>query len=184
MEDAEIVQLYWDRDEEAVAQTAAKYGAYCRRVAMNLLGVREDAEECVSDAYLAAWNAMPPEKPASLRAWLGRVVRNLSVDRLRRRQAEKRYAGLELLLSELEDSVPDRAAQRRAEGAELSAAISAWLRSLVPADRRLFLRRYWEGEPLKVLASEAGVAPGTLAKRMYRLRLGLKAALEGEGYYL
>lgn len=183
MEDREIVALYWQRSERAVAETDAKYGAFCRAVALDLLSVREDAEECVNDAYQAAWESMPEEKPDKLRAWLGRVVRNLSVDRWRKNHRQKRYAGLETLLSELDDCVPSAEdVERTVEAAELGRAIDAWLRTLPEDDARLFLRRYWNGTPLQTLAKERGVAPNKLAQKMYRLRLGLKAALEKEGF--
>ena len=87
MEDSQIVALYWQRDEAALRETDARYGTFCRAVALNLLGIRQDAEECVNDTYLAAWNAMPTQRPRALRAWLGRVVRNIAVDRWRRAHA-------------------------------------------------------------------------------------------------
>ena len=107
MEDAQIVAPYWARDEAAVAETDAAHGRFCRAMAQNLLGIAADAEECVNDTYLAAWSAMPTERPARLRPWLGRVVRNIAVDRWRHDHAGKRYAGVQLLLDELEDCVPD-----------------------------------------------------------------------------
>ena len=99
MEDRDIVALYHARSESAIAETARKYGAFCLRIALNLLGVREDADECVNDTYLAAWTRMPPELPASLRAFLGRITRNLSISRYRLLRAQKRYAGMDALLS-------------------------------------------------------------------------------------
>ena len=183
MEDREIVELYWRRSERAVAETAAKYGAFCHAVALNLLSVREDAEECVNDAYHEAWNAMPEERPEHLRAWLGRVVRNLSIDRWRRNHRQKRYTGLETLLSELDDCVPSaESMEQTVEAAELGRAVDAWLRTLSGDDAALFLRCYWNGTPLQTLAKERGVAPNKLAQRMYRLRLELKSALEKVGY--
>lgn len=185
MEDHEIVALYWRRSERAVAETDAKYGAFCHTVALGLLSVREDAEECVNDAYQAAWESMPEERPDYLRAWLGRVVRNLSVDHWRKNHRQKRYAGIETLLSELDDCVPSAEdVERTVEAAELGRAIDAWLRTLGEDDAALFLRRYWNGMPLQTLAKERGVAPNKLAQKMYRLRLELKDALEKEGYSL
>ena len=182
MEDAQIVELYWQRDEAALRETDARYGTFCRAVALNLLGIRQDAEECVNDTYLAAWNAMPTQRPRALRAWLGRVVRNIAVDRWRRAHAEKRYGGVTLLLDELEECVPDpETVERTAEAEELGQYISAWLRTLPEADRVLFVRRYWNGEALNALARARGVPPEKLAQRMYRLRQGLRAALEKEG---
>lgn len=182
MEDLQIINLYFARDERAIAETDSKYGAFCRSLAENLLSVRQDAEECVNDTYLRAWNAMPPERPARLKSWLGRVVRNLSIDRFRRERAGKRYAGMELLLSELEDCVPDsKTPEQMLEAKALGESISRWLRTLSEPDRTLFLRRYWYGKPLNELAAQAGIPANRLAKRMFGLRQKLKAYLEQEG---
>ena len=108
MEDTVIIALYWERNERAIEETREKYGGYCYGIAMNLLHSPEDAEETVSDTWHAAWNAIPPEKPSSLRAWLGRVVRNLSLNRWNREHRQKRDLGLTELLSELEDCLPAR----------------------------------------------------------------------------
>ena len=123
MEDRDIIALYFARAESAIAETAEKYGGYCRAIASRILKSPEDTEECLSDTWLSAWNAIPPARPSAFRAWLGRVVRNLSLDRWKRDRAEKRGAGLEVLLGELEDCVPaprgteraleDRGAPRR-----------------------------------------------------------------------
>ena len=126
MEDREIVALYHARSESAIAETAKKYGAFCLRVALNLLGIREDADECVNDTYLAAWTRMPPELPASLRAFLGRITRNLSISRYRQNRAQKRYAGMDALLSELDDCVPSPVTVEQAlDSMELTRQIEA-----------------------------------------------------------
>lgn len=182
MEDQQIITLYQSRDETAITETDRKYGPFCRRVAENILTVREDAEECVSDTYHAAWNTIPPQEPRSLRAFLGRIVRNLSLDRWRAGRAKKRYHGVEVLLSELEDCVPggetaEEALDRRALG-EL---ISRWLEGLPEEDRCLFLRRYWYGDAVKTLAEEIGCTENQMAQRMLRLRKALRRALEAEG---
>ena len=161
MEDTVIIALYWERNERAIEETREKYGGYCYGIAMNLLHSPEDAEETVSDTWHAAWNAIPPEKPSSLRAWLGRVVRNLSLSRWNREPVE----------SALEEK-------------ELAAALDAWLGKLSREDRRLFLRRYWYGTPLQQLAKERGLSPARLAQKMLRLRRSLKTALEKEGISL
>jgi RNA polymerase sigma factor (sigma-70 family) len=182
MEDEQIIGLYWQRDERAIEETSRKYGAFCMSLARSILSVREDAEECVADTWTRAWNAIPPEKPASFRAWLGRVVRNLSISRWRLERAQKRSPGAESLLSELEDCVPaSGSVERTAEARELSELISRWLDGLSRDDRTLFLRRYWYGQTLGELAAECGVRPERLAQRMFRLRGKLRAALEKEG---
>ena len=185
MDDIEIIELYWRRSEDAIAETDKKYGPYCYGIAVNLLGVHEDAEECVNDTYGAAWNAIPPERPGAFRTWLGRVTRNISIGRWRRIHAKKRFAPMEVLLSELDDCVPaPGGVERSLEAAELSRLISRWLRALPADDRALFVRRYWHGTPLSTLAQERGVSANRLAQRMYRLRLSLRTELEKEGITL
>ena len=169
MDDTRIIDLYWQRSERAIAETDAKYGAYCRMVALNITGDTRDGEECVSDTYQQAWTSIPPLRPQRLRPWLGRVVRNLAINRWRRNHAQKRYAGLEALFSELEECIPSgETAERRLEEGELTQVLNGWLASLSQSDRVLFLRRYWNGEPLKEL------------EQAY----GLRKTLEREGYTL
>lgn len=185
MEDFQILDLYWQRDETAIARTEQKYGAFCYHIAKNILSVNEDAEECVNDTYYQAWNAIPPQRPASFRAWLGRVVRNIAINLWNKNHAQKRYAGMTELLSELEDCIPHpKTIEREIEEKELSGHMNSWLRSIHREDRILFVRRYWYGEALSSLAKEQGTAPAKLAQRMYRLRTNLRAALEKEGVYL
>ena len=181
MEDREIIDLYWRREETAISETDRKYGALCRAIARNVLDSREDAEECVNDAYHRAWTSMPPQRPDHLGAWLGRVVRNLALNRWSRDHSQKRGGGMTLLLSELEDCIPNGSTvEGELENARLGEVLSAWLGGLPREDRVLFLRRYWYGQPLNRLAEEWGMSPGKLAQRMYRLRLRLKAYLEQE----
>jgi RNA polymerase sigma-70 factor (ECF subfamily) len=186
MEDSEIVALYWTRDEQAIAETDGKYGPFCRSLARNLLGSPEDAEECVSDAWLEAWNSMPEEKPSLLRPWLGRVVRLNAIDRWRSAHRQKRFGGVEDLVLELEDCVPASSddPQRALETSELGELLRRWLGALGEEERRLFLRRYWNGEALNALAAEERISPAALAQRMHRLRLKLKSYLEKEGITL
>lgn len=182
VEDREIVALYHARSETAIAETARKYGAFCLRIALNLLGIREDADECVNDTYLAAWTRMPPELPASLRAFLGRITRNLSISRYRQMRAQKRYAGMEALLSELDDCVPSpETVEQVLDAMELTRHIENWLGTLPERERRLFVRRYWYGEALGTLSAADGAKPEQLAQLMFRLRRSLRTHLEAEG---
>ena len=185
MEDSAIIDLFNRRDEQAIAETAAKYAAYCGAVAGNILTLREDAEECLNDTWLAAWNDIPPSRPASLKSYLGRLTRNLAISRWRWAHAEKRYSGLELLLSELEDCVPARGGvEEQVEVQELGGFISKWLDNLNPDDRRLFVRRYWYGVRVRDLAAEARVRENSIAQRLFRLRRELRRCLEQEGVAL
>ena len=182
MEDAQIINLYWLRDEGAIQETDRKYGAFCQRVAMNILHSFQDSEECVSDTYGRCWETMPPQRPGSLRAYLGTIVRNLSISRYRAFHAQKRYGGAEVLLSELADCVPaPESVQRTVEAGELGEIISRWLEGLEAEERALFIRRYWAGEAVKELAGELGQRPNAVTKRLLRLREALRKHLEREG---
>lgn len=181
MDDLAIVELYHRREERAIDETDKKYGGLCRSIALRLLGIREDAEECVNDTWLAAWDKIPPDRPQSLGAFLGRITRNLSVSRWRRDHAQKRYDGMEVLLSELEDCVPaPGTVEKDLERRQLGQAISGWLDTLALEDRKLFIRRYWYGEAVKELAAEWGRNANALSQRLLRLRKGLRAFLESE----
>ena len=181
MDDKAIIALFFARDESAIAETDRAHGAVLRRMAVNILSVFDDAEECVSDTYLRAWNTIPPTVPASLRAYLGRIVRNLSLDRRRSQSAQKRYGGMEALTDELEDCVPSPGTvEGEVEAAEMGAAIGRWLSQLGADDRALFVRRYWYGDAVKSLAAELGCTESQMAQRMLKLRKSLKRALEKE----
>ncbi|MCM1056900.1 MAG: sigma-70 family RNA polymerase sigma factor [Firmicutes bacterium] len=185
MEDSQIMDLYWKRNEYAIIETDRKYGALCHSIAMNLLSVREDAEECVNDTWNEAWNRLPPQRPENFKAWLCRVVRNISINLWRRNHAEKRYNGINQILDELEECVPAaRTVEQEIEDAELGRCISAWLLSLPKEDRALFVHRYWHGTALNELAEKWNIPAPRLTKKMYRLRLSLKATLEKEDIYL
>jgi len=182
MEDVQIIELYWLRDEAAIRETDTKYGNFCHRLAMNILHSFQDSEECVSDAYSRCWDTMPPQRPGSLRAYLGAILRNLSISRYRAVHAQKRFGGAEILLSELEDCIPaPENILHSVEAGELGRLISDWLDYLPREDRALFIRRYWNGDAVKDLAAELGARPNALTKRLLRLRESLRHYLEKEG---
>ena len=185
MEDTAIIGLYWARDEEAVAASDEKYGGLCRRLSQNILDSREDAEECVNDTWRRAGDTMPPQRPGSLRAYLVKITRNLSIDRWRAKRAEKRRGGLDVLLRELEDCLPASPdAGELTEARETARVINRWLSELSPADRAAFLRRYWYGQRVDEIAAQAGCSPNTMTKRLGRLREDLRRHLEQEGIIL
>ena len=185
MEDSAIIDLYWARDQLAIAASDEKYGALCRSLSQNILFNREDAEECVNDTWHRAWDTMPPQRPGSLRAYLARIVRNLSIDRWRARKARKRGGGLEVLLSELEDCVPvSSSAEEEAEARRVTDCIDRWLDTLPKTDRVAFVRRYWYGQRVDELAVQLGSTPKQMAQRLFRLRGSLRRALEKEGIVL
>lgn len=180
-----ILDLYFQRNQRAVEETALKYRAYCGVVAGNILDAPEDREEILNDTWLAAWNDIPPSEPRCLRAYLGRLTRNLALSRWRYLRARKRFDAMEQLLSELEDCVPDpNRVEDRLEGKELVRILQAWVDGLEPRDRSLFVRRYWYGVPVKQLAREAAVTQNAMAQRLLRLRRELRTRLELEGVYL
>lgn len=184
MDDHQIVELFWQRDESAIAETDCKYGSFCLGIAMSLLSNGEDAKECVNETFYQAWNLIPPQKPEKLRPWLGRIVRNISVSLWRKNHRLKRYNGIEQALSELENSVPSPIQiEHEIESAELGQVIDRWLKSLPQDERVLFVRRYWHGISLGELAEESGVPSKRLAQKMYRLRLALKEFLEKEDHF-
>lgn len=185
MEDERIIALYRKRDEAAISETEQKYGALLRRLAGNILTDRHEAADCVSDAYFQTWNAIPPQRPQKLCPWLARLVRNNAIDRWRSARAQKRQCEMTLLLEELDECIPaPQSVAQEVEARELTEYLNTWLASLSKDDRILFMRRYWNGEPLKALARERGIQPEKLAQKMYRLRRALKAALEKEGLSL
>lgn len=186
MNDQQIIDLYWQRSEEALRATEEKYGAYCRAVAGNILADRLDAEECVSDTWLRAWNAMPPYRPNKLRLFLGKLARSAACDALRSRTARKRGGGECLLaLEELGECVPAvPGADRAAEERELAEILDRFLRSLPERDCNVFLRRYWYGETLEEAARRYGMKLNTVKTSLYRSREKLRKYLEKEGVAL
>lgn len=185
MNESEIIELYFQRDESAIEKTDAEYGGFCRMIALNILSIQEDAEECINDTYLRAWNLIPPQKPDCFKVWLGKVVRNISLDLWRKNHRQKRYAGIELLFDELEECIPSQVnPDSEIEKIELIDFLNKWLASLSKNDRILFMRRYWNGEALKDLADLYHISPANLANRLYYLRKKLKAALVKEGITL
>lgn len=165
MEDSQIIGLYFKRDESAITETETKYGAFCHGIALNILSINADADECVNDTYLQAWNSIPPQKPDRLGAWLGRVVRNISFNLWKKNHCQKRYVGMEQLLNELEDCIPSPVTvEREIEEQELTEIINTWLTSLSQNDRILFIRRYWYGETVTMLAQESGISPANMER--------------------
>lgn len=183
MDDVALVGLYWDRDERAIPATAEKYGAYCAAIAQNILPDPQDAEECVSDAYLQAWNAIPPHRPAVLSAFLGKLTRNLALNRLRRNAAQKRGGGEAALVFEEvaellsgSDTAEDAALRR-----ELLSAIDEFLAALSARDRSLFVCRYWYFDSVKDIARRLHMTENLVSVRLHRLRQKLRLHLSERG---
>ena len=177
MEDHQIIELYFARDELAIEETAKRYGGVCMQVSMDILQDRMDAEECVSDTWLQTWRTIPPQRPTILKAFLCRITRNLSINRLRERKAKRRDRDMTLSLEELEGVlyIPED----KSEG--LSELISEFLRSLDREDRLLFMGRYWHGQSVKELADRMGLSANAAAVRLHRIREELRDYLTDKG---
>lgn len=184
MEDAQIIELYWQRDDTAIEKTDEKYGAYCYTVANRILNSHEDSEECVSDTWLRAWNAMPPQRPQLLKMFLAAITRNLSFDRVKAAQSQKRGGGaLEVALDELGECVDGRCSVEAAvEGQALGACINAFLGTLAVRERVIFLRRYFFVESSGEIAQRCGMSAGSVNVSLHRTRAKLREYLQKEGY--
>ena len=182
MDDAAIVALFWARDERAIPTAAEKYGAYCAGIAGSILPDRRDAEECVSDTYLRAWSAMPPHRPAMLAVFLGRITRNLALNRLRSAAAQKRGGGgAEAVFEELQHIVSDRDTPEIAlDRRELVAAINDFLAALPDTKRRIFVCRYWYFDSITEIAERFGFGQSKVKMMLLRTRGKLLAQLERE----
>ena len=156
MDDAQIVQLYWDRNEQAIHATSDKYGNYCTSIAKNILGNQEDAEECVNDTYLNAWNAMPPHRPSILSTFLGKITRNLSFNRYKHNTADKRGGG----------------------------EMPAFLDRLSPKKRSIFISRYWYTDSISEIAVRHNMNDGAVSMTLNRIRLKLHNYLLERGFEL
>ena len=184
MEDQKIIDLYWKRSEQAIAETDAKYGGYCFSIAYNILLSREDSEESVSDTYMAAWRSMPPKKPGILSAFLGKITRHLSIDRWRRRTADKRGGGeVPLALDELENCVSGtESIEETMQRKELTVLINRFLDSLPETERNVFLSRYWYVDSIQDIADTFGFTAAKVNSMLYRTREKLRKALQKEGF--
>lgn len=183
MKDAEILELYWDREEQAIYETQKAYGSYCYSIAWNILYSREDSDECVNDTWLRAWNAIPPKRPGRLSLFLGTITRNLSLDRWKEKHAMKRGNGeMELALDELAECVPGaNDTQAAVEAAELEGMLNAFLRTLPERECNIFLRRYWYVEEYSHIARRYNMKLNTVKTSLFRTRAKLREYLEREG---
>ena len=186
MDDEGIIALYWARSEAAIAETDNRYGAYCHRISFDILHSREDAEECVSDTYLQAWNAMPPHRPAVLPAFLGRITRNLALNRLRSATAQKRGGGeAETVFEELQHIVSGRdTPEVGLDRQELVAAINDFLAALPETKRRIFVCRYWYFESVSDIAARFAISENRVSVTLHRLRTQLRRCLSERGFML
>lgn len=184
MEDSQLVKLFLDRDEQALAEAQRQYGTYCRMIACNILRSDEDAEECVSDAMLKAWQSVPPAVPQSFKAYLGTLTRNLALDRYRRASSDKRR-GDPLPIDELSDLAPSELnVENEAEGQLLRERLSEFVSSLDEESRRYFIQRYWYMLEISEIAEKNRVGKSKVKMRLLRARGRLREHLKKEGYEL
>ena len=186
MEDEQIVQLYWDRDEEALRKTEEKYDRYLTKIALNILADREDSRESVNDTYLAAWNSMPPHRPGILSTYLGKITRQISIDRFRYRNRDKRrQSEYALSLEELGDCVSAGNTTEEIVNVKLLAdSIGIFLRLQSEQARNAFIGRYYYLDSLKEVAAYCGISKSKCKTLLYRTRVALKEYLRKEGFDL
>ena len=184
MDDKSIVDLYFGRDQEAITQTDKKYGHYCYRIAYNILTNKEDAEESVSDTYVAAWRAIPPRRPSVLSTFLGKITRHIAIDRWRERNASKRGGGeVPLALEELQDCVAGmQNVEMDYERKEIIKAYVKFLDALPVTERRVFLCRYWYVDSVEAIADKFGFSQSKVKTMLHRTRAKLQKQLAEEGY--
>lgn len=187
MDDNKIINLFWKRSEMAINEVRVKYSRYCYSIAIRILQNNEDAEECVSDTFLRAWGAIPPARPSNLRTFLGKITRNLSLNYLEKRTANKRGGGqVELILSELEESIPSVQSnvENIVNGKFLIEVINNFLEGIDKSQRKVFVRRYWYGSSIKEIGKDYGFTDSKVKSMLFRTRKKLKRELEKEGISL
>ena len=184
MEDELIIEMFFKREEGAIAETKTKYGHRLCRIAFGILRSRQDAEECEADTYMKTWNVIPPAKPQIFPAFLSKITRNLSLDRYDELHAKSRGGGeIPVLLDELEECVPDRwSAGDYVDETELKEQLNIFLSGLKPDARVIFMRRYWFGDKIPEISSRYGYGSGKIKMSLMRSRKELKERLEKEGY--
>ncbi len=183
MQDCEIVDLYWARSENAISETDSKYGRYCRKIAMNIVGSNEDSEECVNDTYLSAWDSMPDERPDLLAPFLAAITRNHALDLYRKSHSLKRGAGeTALALDELLEVAGGTNTEESVDEKLLAQAINSCLSGLEKRERRMFVRRYFYIDPLSDVAVSLSMSESAVKSQLFRLRQKLKEFLVKEGY--
>ena len=185
MDDKKIVDLFIKRDESALTETEQKYGRYCHYVANNILGSDEDSEECVNDTYLRTWHAIPPSIPDNLKAFIGKITRNLALDMYDKNHAQKRNDAVELVFDELAEVLSDKPNDLHlVEELSLKNALNAFLGELNAKKRTIFLQRYWYMSSIKDIAARFGMSENSVKVTLKRLREKFKDRLEKEGFKL
>ena len=182
MEDSRIIDLFFERSEQAIVELSIKYGKVCMKVSMNILNDLQDAEECVNDSYLGAWNAIPPERPSPLLSYICRLVRNISINRYKHKNAAKRKGAYDMCLDELENCLCSPGSiDDNIEEAMLSSYLDEFIDSLDDVNRMIFVRRFWYMDSYKDIAKASKLKEGTVRVRILRVKSELKHFLEQKG---
>ena len=183
MEDKDIVDLYWQRDEKAISETVEKYGRYCYSIAYNILSDNEDAEESVNDTYLNAWNSMPPHRPAVLSTFLGKITRFICLKKWRNKRTQKRGGGnIDFVFEELSECIPAKSAvEEELEKAETAKMINAFLDTLPVSEQNVFVCRYWYFDSISAISIQFGFSESKVKSMLHRTRKKLKTKLSQEG---
>lgn len=185
LEDVKIIELFFARTEQAIAELAAKYGSTCKRIANNILKCEPDAEECVNDTYLAAWNAIPPERPDPLRTYIFRITRNIATAKYHANTALKRNSYYDVALDELEECLTSASTiEQEVDAKELSQEIDRFLDSLDQESRVMFVARYWYSDSITEIAKRLRTTNNNVSVRLSRIRSKLKNPLQKAGYDL
>ena len=186
MDDIQIVDLYWQRSETAISETSNKYGKYCHYIAFNILNNNEDSEECVNDTYMQAWNSMPPHRPSVLKTFLGKITRNLALDKYKYLTAKKRNTGqMPLIFDELKECLPNLDnTENIIDDIVLTEILNRFLSSLSVEKRKIFMRRYWYLSSIKEIAADYKMNESKIKMSLLRSRNELKKLLEKEGISL
>ena len=181
MDDKQIVDLFFERNENAISETEKKYSRYVNYIAANILPLKEDCEECASDVYLRLWSSIPPAKPDNLKAYVGTVTRNLALDMHDKSTAKKRKSTTSLVYDEVAECIPDTSGEDQTESLVLKDALNKFLGSLNQRNRVVFMQRYWYLSSVKEIAELNGLSENNVKTTLLRLRAKLKKFLEKEG---
>lgn len=183
LDDGAIIELYFARDERAIDETDKKYHKYLFTVSYNILGIKEDSDECINDTYALTWSKIPPERPSSLKAFITVIIRNISINKRRTQRRQKReQTSFEQSFEELEGLIGEVMVERELEASRLSGAINGFLETLDKRKRYIFISRYYMGEPIDRIAQELSLSRSSVNKEIAAIKDELKAALEKEGY--
>lgn len=184
MQDAEILDLYWSRNEDAIRETDRAYGSKLRGIAWNIIRNHEDAEESVEDTYMKAWQTIPPQRPDFFFAYLAKICRNTALGKLDWKNAAKRNVEMAALSDELENCIPDRSMEEQLEARALTEVLNRFLDSISRENRLIFLRRYWYADSIAEIAGRYGISQSKVKVQLYRTRSKLKQYLQKEGIYV